>query len=698
MVHYEPPLVLLQAARRNLSKALQRSLLELIPKAPISTEEWIEKNFKLPKENSDTPGDFDFYYVPHLYGILAAFDDPQVTDVYCLKGSQIAWTTILVAYILSLIDQRPVPIIGMFSAVDAAREFSVEKLKPFVTECKALAGKLDVSSTRRTGNGLLHREFPGGFLKLIGSNAVRSMKSTPAPVLFVEEPDDAAENAQGQGDSVTILYERSKRFRRSKVKRILGGTASVKDFSRVEARIKMSDESVLPIRCHGCAETHVLDFGNVTWLDSDEGQPEHPIFGKALPETAVYNCPHCGEIWNDNQRRDNIRNTVSDARAAGDKFCGWMPTRPGIKAKGFTRLGELYSCLPGSSLAEMVEKHLEAEYYFARGDETKKISFVNNQLGKPYEYKDGRPDADHFRELAREDPESQRDELVCPAAGLLVTAGIDVQHDRLAVVLRAWGRDDKCWLIYWGEIAASSSCVDKKDPVWDALDSLIFQAFKHESGASIFASAISIDSSDGTTSDAVYHWVRSRQKRHRRRLIMAIKGSSSLQDPEIFTQPRKKSIDHKHPDRQTKADRHGVKVYMVGTNKAKDWLTARMALGPGGGFHYYHAEQMRWDYFDQMCGEAKIPHKTIRNRRVWQQKSGQAVEAWDCEGYALHAARAKKVHLLKPNEWDALERQLVQPSLFKTAEEQDGPAPRNKKQSPRRQANGGYVDHEGPWV
>src|SRR5690606_41031663 len=101
--------------------------------------------------------------------------DDSITDLYCMKASQVAWTTVLLAYILYRVDQQPTPIIGMFSAVDAAREFSQEKLTPYVESCAAVVDKIDVSTTRRTGHSLLHRAFPGGSLNLTGSNAVRSV-------------------------------------------------------------------------------------------------------------------------------------------------------------------------------------------------------------------------------------------------------------------------------------------------------------------------------------------------------------------------------------------------------------------------------------------------------------------------------------------------------------------------------------------
>jgi len=663
------PLEISRAAGINWSQLWKESLAALCPAPLLPTAQWIEKNIRLPAETGETTGAFDFYYVPAMLGICAALDDDTVEEVYCMKSAQVGWTTILVAYLLSRIDQDPVPMMGMFSAEDAARKFGLEKLTPFAENCQAMAGKLDVSTTRKTGNGLLQRKFPGGFLSLIGSNAARGPKSTSAGLLFVEEPDDASKDVQGQGDSVAVFWERDKAF--SNKKRILGGTPTIKNFSRVEDRLKMSDQCVLPVACHGCGESHVLDFANVSWLSAEPGSEPHEVYGTALPETAIYCCPFCGEVWDDYRRKENIRATVYAALDAGDPYAGWTPTkRTNGRIKGFQGLSELYNCLNSARLQSIVEKHLVAEYHAARGDQTKRISFDNNQLGKPYEFEDDRPDADALRERCEADPESQRNEFVCPADGLLVTCGIDVQHDRLAVGIRAWGPDDRSWSMYWGELQATTSCVDKNDPVWKALDELVFRAFPHETGAEIYATAISIDSSDGATSDAVYEWVRTRQRAHPNRIVMAVKGSSSQQDPQIFTQPNMHSLDHKRHDKKTKAQRHGVKVYMVGTNKAKDWIAAHMQLNTrSGGYHYYKLDQMRWDYFDQMTGEAKIPHKTIRNRRVWTQKAGQAVEAWDCEVYALHAARAKRVHLLKEADWQSLKGQLLQKDLFNPAGE-----------------------------
>src|SRR5690606_7065615 len=80
-------------------------------------------------------------------------------------------------------------------------------------------------------------------------------------------------------------------------------------------------------------------------------------------------------------------------------------------------------------------------------------------------------------------------------------------------------------------------------------------------------------------------------------------------------------------------------------------------------------DQKRWDYFDQMTGDANIPDTTVRNRKGWTQKNGQSSEEWDCEVYALHAASAKRAHPLKRTDCDVLRKSLLQRDVFSTAGE-----------------------------
>src|SRR5207237_7061353 len=107
--------------------------------------------------------------------------------------------------------------------------------------------------------------FTGRFMRFVGSNSPSSVKSTPAPVVCVEEPDDCNTNVREQGDTITLLKERTKSFPRRKV--IFGGTPTIEGFSRIEASYKASDRRRFWIPCPHCGEHQVLAWEHVKWVD-----------------------------------------------------------------------------------------------------------------------------------------------------------------------------------------------------------------------------------------------------------------------------------------------------------------------------------------------------------------------------------------------------------------------------------------------
>ena len=641
--------------RASLGAMMRRTRHTFAPPPKLSTTDWANRYRYLAAESAALPGKYSADLTPWIPGIHEALDDPKIWKVVCMKSAQIAWTDgVINNWLGRIIDLDPSPVIGLFAKTDAAREYNTEKFAPMVTATPRLAAKVDVRTSRKDGNRALFKKFAGGFLKLVGSNSPSNVKSTPAPRVFVEEPDDASLNVGQQGDSIKLLEERTKTYARRKV--VFGGTPSIKGLSTIEKAYLTGDQRRFFVPCPECHESHVLDWDNVHWQDDPNVQ--HPIYGHARPETAVYACPHCGAAWDDTTKNRAVRHGR------------WIA---GAECRGVAsfHLNELYSPFPNSRLERLVERYLEAQAHLEQGDDADMIVFVNSARGLPYEYQSDAPELDDLKARAEDYPEN-----TIPQDGLILTAGVDVQHDRLAIIIRAWGRDEESWLVYWGEIYGNT--IDKSDPVWSGLEKVLFEPRKHASGATLTVSAVSIDSGDGTTSESVYQWVRTQNRKGRN--VMAIKGDSNdYGQREIFSKPPV-SMDTKG-QRNTKAAQFGLRVYRVGTHKAKDLLAGRLKLTGGGAGRMHWYQDVRADYWTQLTGEVKAPHRSLRNKRIWQKKAGAAVEAWDGEVYALHAARAVKVHLLKAEQWTALERQLAQVSLFSAAELPDV-APANPPSAP----------------
>lgn len=586
------------------------------------------------------PGKYSIHVTPALAlpgGPLEAIDDPNVEEVCCQKSAQVAWTSGVLGNALGRwIDVDPSPIIGLFPKDGAAKEYVAEKLEPMIEATPRLREKVDLRS-RKLQQRQNFKRFPGGFLKLVGSNSPASVKSTPSPRGFVEEPDDCNLNLKGQGDSILLLKERGKTYGRGRKKYIIGGTPTIAGLSSIEAEMKLSDQRRCMVPCHHCGESNELSFDNL--IPGEDPDRHHPIYGHFRPERTVYACPHCGAQWNDQQKNANLRKGR------------WVATAEFRGVAGYY-MNELLSTFPDSRFSRLMEKWLAAKHAAEEGDYSDLIVFTNSSMGLPYEFKGDTPEAEALQDRAEEYAEG-----TIPRGGLLLTAGIDVQHDRLAVIIRAWGRGEESWLVYWGELYGNT--MDKADPIWDELDKLLTRGFEHDSGATLRVSAAGIDSSDGATSDAVYHYVRARQRHG----VMAVKGASlNNENREIFSRPKTSDDTNR---KNTKADKYGLRVMIVGTHKAKDLiLESRVNLrgdGPGR-MHWYR--DVRSDYWKQLTAEVKAPHPRNPRRRVWQKKSGQANEALDCEVYALHAARSCRTHVMKASDWDRLEATLTQTTLF----------------------------------
>ena len=89
-----------------------------------------------------------------------------------------------------------------------------------------------------------------------------------------------------------------------------------------------------------------------------------------------------------------------------------------------------------------------------------------------------------------------------PHLGLFLTAGADVQKDRIEVDIWAWGRGLESWLVEHIVIAGGP-----EDPgAWDKLTALLGRTWAHESGAVMQLSKLAIDT--GYEAPAVYAWSR----------------------------------------------------------------------------------------------------------------------------------------------------------------------------------------------
>ncbi len=631
-------------ADATLSTLIARVWLDFAPPPRLTIDQWAERYRELSSEESPMPGPYTLDHTPVLREILRACSDPTVRKVVVQKSAQLGYTVGVVCNVMGYhAHQRPSVQIAVFPREKSAKDFAAEKFDPMVRATKPLAERISLKS-RAAGNSQTRKHYPGGLIKLVGSNSPSDVKSTSARVVIVEEPDDASTNVRGQGDAIKLAEERAKAYPDHLI--LIGGTPTAKNASSIEAEILASDQRKYLIPCPHCNEEHIPDWERIV-IPETADHPRREIYGTARWEDAFYTCPACGTAWSEEERHDAIRRGHFEATAPVTATVGFL-------------VNELLSTFEGSRIPVLARKYLEAKHKQDEGDNSEMIAFWNSTLGLAWEYRGELPEEDELRARA----ESYAEWSV-PDGGLIPVLTVDVQHDRLAVTCWVIGRREEMWLAFWGELHGQT--IVPFSGAWIDLDQLLENTVRHPSGAALPIAGVALDSSDGQTSAAVYDYVRSRTKPGRP--VYAIKGASDSEGKaEIWRAPQQKSIDPHWSGR--KSAKYGVQVQIVGTAKAKDSILGWAQEGgrvrlTGDGPHRMHwYETVRPDFYEQLLSEIKIPMRQNPRRRQWKKRTDRRNEALDCTVYAIWLVHALRLNIQRPAWWDNFEERIRQHSLF----------------------------------
>jgi phage terminase large subunit GpA-like protein len=297
-------------------------------------------------------------------------------------------------------------------------------------------------------------------------------------------------------------------------------------------------------------------------------------------------------------------------------------------------ISELYS--PWSTWERIVEDFLESK----DKKETYRV-WKNTTLGETYEETESYV-IDRIGLMAR--VEMYQD---CPVGVLFLTAGVDVQKDRLEVVVKGFGLKDESWLIDRKRIYAQYGST-LNESAWNELLKFLSREFKHERGVSLKVACVCIDS--GYQTPKAYEMVKKWSKLFS--FIYAVKGMSGGANREFLS---KVNVNNKYR----------AKMVMLGVDQGKRMIHDRLLLEDGEGQMHFN-ESCDEEYFEQLTAEKQV---TVYSKgfatKVWQLvEKGRRNEAFDCEVYALAAKE-----LLAPD-WEKIQKNFeIKVSAVKQAPE-----------------------------
>ncbi len=626
------------------------------PRIKQNPIEWVEKNRKLSEHNSASPGSFRFDSVPWARDWISCMTDKKVRKIVVKKSAQVGWTEVVLSMIGWIMTNDPSSIGIMFATEDSAKEFEKEKWFPFVKSNPIIQKIMPAWDKKKDKeNQWYNKSYLGGSVRFVWSTSASKLKSHSIKYIFVEEPDDCLANVQHQGDAVRVWEQRNKTFDDGKT--IFGGTPT-NELSRMEREFLEGDRREWHVPCYDCGQYHQLSWENVKWHNN--APIKHDVYGFADLDSVFYSCPFCGSVWDDHQKIQNVKKGKHVATSPFNGIASFY-------------INELNATFGESSLKTLLKKSLEAKYEIAKGNDNMMRSFNNNTLGIPFLTS---------TESAKADVVAQQvlyyNEMTVPMGGLYLCAGVDVQHDRLAVVIRAWGRGEKSWLVFFGEIYGDTDNIESG--AWVDLLALLSQEFLHESGKKIKISRCSIDAGDGRRTDVVVQFCH----KHKTKIYLPAKGSShDGGDKEIFSNPKR--AGHEVLSGVKRKSVAKAQIYIVGTVRAKNIIlgdsTTIGRINPQSPAAMYCYAGVRADYFQQVCESEYRILDVSKRKYKYIHKGTTRNEALDCEVLALHAAIGGGLHTSMLNKWAILEKEYEATGEIK---EQEIEKPIRKKTEPTK--------------
>ena len=615
----------------------------MAPEPALLVSDWADKHRMLGSRGSAEPGPWRTNRTPYLRDVMDALSPAHpARRVVFMKGAQVGGTECGNNWIGYVIHHAPGPMLAVQPTTELAKRFSDQRIDPLVEETPAIRQRVAPARSRDSGNRQLSKEFPGGQLVMTGANSAVGLRSMSARFLFLDEVDAYPGDVEGEGDPVALAEARARTFGWRR-KTLLVSTPTISGLSRIEREYLASDQRRFFLPCPHCAAMQWLRFERLVW---DKGEPD----------SARYLCEACDGAIGEQHKT---------AMLAGGE---WRPTAipQDPHAIGF-HISALYSPVGWFSWSQAVR-----DWEAAQGDDRAIKTFRNTVLGETWQESGEAPDWQRLYDRREEWAPG-----TVAAEGLLLTAGVDVQRDRLEASIWAWAQDRQSWLIEHRILVGNPF----ETAVWDELRGLLGETWRHASGHRLGLAMMAIDSGDGMTTAEVYAFVR----RAGAGRAIAVKGQDGLRA--AIGQPS--AIEVRRNGRKL----GGPKVWPVGSSFLKGetygWLKPERPTAESGdpfppGFVHLPLHAAGEEFCRQLTAEQFVA-RAGRNgfRRLEWVKTRERNEALDCRVYARAAAAALGMDGWGDGRWARMADALSLPAVEPTAPIQaNGAAPAPTTRTP----------------
>jgi phage terminase large subunit GpA-like protein len=521
--------------------------------------------------------------------------DSGVELTVVMKPVQVGATEVLLNTAAYYLAHAPATVMVVQPNQDMSKRLSRQRVEPMIGLCPPLKALIATQRSKGGNEAFLKTSRLGGTLVIASARSAAGLRSLPARVVLCDEVDSYLTDL-GEGNPFDLAAARATTFGSSKRVAAIS-TPTYAGQSLIERLYRESDQRKWFVPCPFCGFSQTLEWENLRW-ELEENFPQ-----------VRYRCVSCNREIPESHKPAMV--------AAGCWKPTWGKFSPSSRGYHFNAL--ISPWLGWSDLVRQYEAAITPE---------QKKSFTNLVLALPWqETVQPVPEAETL--MARSEPYLEGS---VPQGGCFLTAGCDVQTDRLECEIVAWGRDFESWSVAYHAIHGDISQPD----LWNRLDELLSRSWPHVSGMPMQIQAACVDASFAGAEVTAF----TRHKHGRR--IYATKGLSSAFGKPIW--PRRASYD-----------KNRMPLYLVSSDESKLWVANRMRIEkvpnsarfPG----YMHTPLSRpRDWFEQLTVEKLV---LVKGQRKWVNALRARNEAFDCRALAVCALHSRLLAGLDLNAWCA---------------------------------------------
>lgn len=620
-------------------KFTQAALRGLALDPDLQVHEWAERYRILSSKGSAEPGLWRNERTPYLKEIMACLSaNDQSEYIVFVSGTQLGKTECILNWAGEIMHLMPGPMGIVQSTLGSGEIFSKQRLQPMIDCTPEIYNRVAKSREREAGNTTVMKEFPGGSINILTANSEDALRSKPIRFLALDEVD------MYPGWTISKAVERTETFSNRKI--FLCSSPKKLVDSLIWAEFLMSDQRHFFLPCPECGHMQTLKWKNLKF--------EYDRKTFKLTGPVLLACEGCGSMISENKKLDMLQHGK------------WISQNPEGKYPGF-HLPQFYSVLGSSKWRSAVNKHLKILQKKKKGNPTyleDRETWTNDVCAEPWEEaEDPKMSWEKLfnrREAYNVEPLNEKT--------ILLTAGVDIQDDRIEVQVIGFGLDYEAYVVEYKTFHGKLSDLE----IWAHLDEFLLKSYRHPSGYRMRIMSTGIDTG-GHYPAKVYEFCKTRYT-PKQRYVFALKGASSYNQP-IVTAPSKKQ---------------GAYLFVVGTDTAKDHLNECLKTElPGAGYVHFPLT-LPENYFHQLCSEQKVTEWFKgKRRKVWKNTSRARNEALDTFVYAICAVYILQ-YWLYPN---ATVTQMMEEIAKKdnitlqappNTVVQEGSKKPNQKQRPRR--------------